>query len=211
MPDARRSRFRHDPEVIRALHARYIAGEDPAALAQEIGIGRNALLCQFHHKGLGGRVQHHWWTQKELRQSMDRYRQGESLKRIAEGLGVTEDRLYRALLAADIGFTEKEDQDRQTRMYFADARMYGMRKEGASYAEIAQAMGWRTDPIGRRRVGRRITRYCERIGISIPVVEAVRRCDGSIRRLGYSSEILAAMEQRIERARSQRPKGKRRR
>lgn len=209
MPDARRSRFRHDPEVIASLHARYTAGEDPGHLAAELGISRNALLCQFHHKGLGGRVSHHWWTQREIKQAADRHSRGESLAKIAASLGVSEDRLYRALLAADVGYSEREEQDKATRKYFEDSRMYNMRREGSSNAEIAAAMGWDTGAAGRRRVANRIIRYCERIGISIPVADVIQRVDGTRRRVGYSSEIRASLEKRIERARTRRPKGKR--
>ena len=209
MPDARRSRFRHDPEVIAALHVRYTAGEDPGSLAAELGISRNALLCQFHHKGLGGRVSHHWWTQKEIKHAAERHSKGESLAKIAASLGVAEDRLYRALLAADVGYSEREQHDRQTKTYFENTRMYNMRRQGSSHAEIAAAMGWDAGPAGRRRVANRIIKYCERIGISIPVADVIQRVDGTRRRVGYSKEIVESMERRIQRARTRRPKGKR--
>ena len=211
MPDAKRnrSRFRHDEETIAALHSRYLAGEDPANLSEELGISRNALLCQFHHKGLGGRVSHHWWTQKEIKQAAERHRKGESLTKIAASLGVTHHRLYRALLAAGVGYSERAQQDRSTRTYFEDTRMYNMRRDGASHAEISVAMGWGETPAGKKRVSKRIIRYCERIGISIPVVEVIQRTDGTRRRVGYSTRIRESMELRIKRARCRRPSGKR--
>jgi hypothetical protein len=134
---------------------------------------------------------------------------GETLAKIAASLGVAEDRLYRALLAADVGYSEREQHDRQTRTYFEDTRMYNMRRQGSSHAEIAAAMGWDAGPAGRRRVANRIIKYCERIGISIPVADVIQRVDGTRRRVGYSKEIMESMERRIQRARTRRPKGKR--
>lgn len=197
----RRSVFTHTLETIAPLHARYVAGEDPAALAADLGISRGALLCQFHHKGLGGRSKRHWWTAAELRLARDRLERGLSLDETARILGVTAERLYRELLKT--GFSAKSivRQAARSRRDSEDHAMYNLRREGLSYSQIAEQVGWPTGLSGQRRVGSRIIKYCERVGIPVPTVDVVLRVDGSSRRVGYGPRVRASMERRYQAAR----------
>ena len=197
---ARRSVFTHKLETIAPLHARYVAGEDPALLAAELGISRSALLCQFHHKGLGGRTKRHWWTQAELRASRDQIERGMSLEESARMLGVKSSALYRALL--EIGYSAKqgESQKAKEKRDREDYRMYSLRREGMSHAQIATEIGWPDSLSGQRRVGARISKYCFRAGIPTPMVKEILRRDGTRRRVGYGDRVRRSIERRSEEA-----------
>lgn len=196
-----RSVFTHKLETIAPLHARYIAGEDPAALAAELGISRGALLSQFHHKGLGGRVKRHWWTSAEIKLAKDRLERGLSLDETARLFDVTPQRLYRELLR--VGYSAKSVNriTSHAKRDSEDHAMYNHRREGKSYSQIAVLMGWPAGLSGQRRVGSRIAKYCARVGIPVPLVEVVQRIDGTSRRVGYGERVRAAMEKRYQHAR----------
>ena len=193
-----RSVFAHSVETISALHARYIAGEDPATLSSEIGISRGALLSQFHHKGLGGRERRHWWKGNELSDAKARMLRGATLNEVARRYGVTEQRLYRALLKWGFNPTPYEERAKRSGRRSEDFKIYTLRQRGLTYVQIARELGWPEDLRGQRRVGRRIKSYCDRVGIPIPLIEEVLRVDGTRRRVGYCNRIRDAVKRDME-------------
>ena len=196
-----RSVYPHTLETIAPLHARYIAGEDPAILAQEIGISRGALLSQFHHKGLGGRVKRHWWTAAEIKLAKDRLERGLSLEETVRLFDVDPQRLYRELLKAGYSAKANKRIDARAKRDSEDHAMYNLRREGNSYSQIAIHMGWPAGLSGQRRVGSRIIKYCMRVGIPVPMVDVVLRVDGTSRRVGYGKRVRTSMEQRFQQSR----------
>ena len=180
-----RSVFSHSLETISSLHTRYIAGEDPATLALEIGISRGALLSQFHHKGLGARQKRHWWTLAELKAAKQKIVRGADIDDVARRLGVNETQLYRALLKWGFNPTPYTSSVNRTARRKEDFKIFTLRQRGLTYVQIARELGWAEDMSGQRRVGRRIKSYCDRVGIPIPLVEEVLRVDGTRRRVGY--------------------------
>lgn len=191
----------HSIDTIRPLHARYVAGEDAVALAAELGISKGALLCQFHHKGLGGRVKRHWWTRAELTLSQERIERGMSIDEAARLVGVKPVTLYRELL--DFGYSAKTVSTHESRVRRdkEDFRLYSLRQKGLSYAKIAREMGWPEDLRGQRRVGRRLNRYCFIAVIPMPNVTEVLRVNGTRRRIGSSKRVKDCMERRLQEAR----------
>jgi AraC-like DNA-binding protein len=192
-----RSVYTHPIEVIVPLHERYLAGEDAAALGAELGISPGALLTQFHHKGLGGRIKRHWWTAAELRLAKDRISKGDLPEDVARRIGVSESQLYRALLKVGFSaYTESVSPEKVLRRK-EDLRILALRHKGLSLLQIAQEMGWPEDSSGQRRVGRRIMAYCERAGIPIPLVGEVLRRDGTRRRVGYGPKVREAVKKKM--------------
>ena len=189
MAGKHRSVFKHDPEVIVALHARFIAGEELTALGAEIGIAGKALLCQFHHKGLGSREKRHWWSLTELKAAKQRIVRGDDIEEIAKRLGVKESQLYRALLKWGFNPTPYTGCTNRAARRKEDHRIFSLRQKGLSYGQIASALGWPDSQSGQRRVGRRIKAYCDKAGIPIPLVEVVLRRDGTRRRVGYGPNV----------------------
>jgi len=189
-----RSVFAHTLETIAPLHERYISGEDPGDLAAELGISRGALLSQFHHKGLGGREKRHWWTVREMQDAKKRITSGETLSSVATRLKVAPQRLYRALLKSGFNPTPYLKRPKRKTRESEDMRIFNMRKTGLTYAQIAANLGWPTSLSGQRRVGRRIKRYCDKVGIPIPLVGEVLRRDGTRRRVGYSQKVRDAVK-----------------
>ena len=116
-------------------------------------------------------------------------------------LGVKSSALYRALL--DIGYSAKEGetQSAKARRDREDYRMYSLRKEGMSYAQIAVEIGWPDGLSGQRRVGARISKYCFRAGIPTPMVKEILRRDGTRRRVGYGERVRMSLARRAEEAR----------
>jgi hypothetical protein len=196
-----RSVYTHTLETIAPLHARYIAGEEPELLAAELGITRNALLSQFHHKGLGGRVKRHWWTSSELKLAKDRLERGLSLEETARLFDVDPQRLYRELLKAGYSAKANKRIDARAKRDSEDHAMYNLRREGNSYSQIAIHMGWPAGLSGQRRVGARISKYCFRAGIPTPMVKEILRRDGTRRRVGYGERVRMSLARRAEEAR----------
>ena len=193
-----RSVYTHSLETITSLHARYIAGEDPASLASELGISRGALLSQFHHKGLGARQKRHWWTVSELKAAKDKIVKGTDIEEVARRLGVNESQLYRALLKWGFNPTPYTRSSGRTARRKEDFKIFTLRQRGLTYVQIARELGWAEDMSGQRRVGRRIKSYCDRVGIPIPLVEDVLRVDGTRRRVGYSQRIRDAVKRDMD-------------
>ncbi len=197
MADKRRSVFRHDLEVIKALHARYVAGEDPDSLAAEIGISRGAMLSQFHHKSLGGKERRHWWSVSELNLAKQRIMKGVDIEVIARQMGVREEQLYRALLKWGFSPTPYTSSSARVARRKEDFKIFSLRQKGMSYAQIAREFGWSDDVSGQRRIGRRIKAYCDKVGIPIPLVDVVLRRDGTRRRVGYGPKVREANSERM--------------
>jgi hypothetical protein len=192
-----RSVFTHTLETIAPLHARYVAGEDPTALAAEIGISKGALLSQFHHKGLGAREKRHWWSLTELKLAKQRIMKGSHTEDVARQMGVKEEQLYRALLKWGFNPTPYTSSSGRVARRKEDFRLFSLRQRGLSYSQIASEMGWPTDQSGQRRVGRRIKAYCDKVGIPIPLVDEVLRRDGTRRRVGYSPRVRECVKDRM--------------
>ncbi len=193
-----RSVFSHSVETITALHARYVAGEDPATLSSEIGISRGALLSQFHHKGLGARERRHWWSVRELKMAKDKIVRGAHIEDVAQRLGVKESQLYRALLKWGFNPTPYNRSAGRSVRRKEDFKIYTLRQRGLTYVQIAREIGWPEDLRGQRRVGRRIKSYCDRVGIPIPLIEEVLRVDGTRRRVGYCKRIRDAVKRDMD-------------
>jgi len=192
-----RSVYTHPLETIAPLHARYIAGEDPAALSAELGISKSALLSQFHHKGLGAREKRHWWSVIELKTAKDKIVKGADIEEVARRLGVKETQLYRALLKWGFNPTPYTGCTGRTARRKEDFKIFSLRQKGRSYMQIARELGWSDDASGQRRVGRRIKVYCDKVGIPIPLVAVVLRRDGTRRRVGYGPKVREANSERM--------------
>lgn len=194
MAERHRTVFKHDPAVIIALHARFMAGEDLSALGAEIGIAGKALLCQFHHKGLGSKEKRHWWSLTELKAAKQRIVRGGDIEEIAQRLGVKESQLYRALLKWGFNPTPYTGCTNRAVRRKEDHRIFSLRQKGLSYGQIARELGWPDNQSGQRRVGRRIKAYCDKAGIPIPLVDEVLRRDGTRRRVGYGPKVLEGVK-----------------
>lgn len=180
--------FRWDADLVKSLHERYIAGEEVADLGAEIGVTGKALLCQFHHKGLGVRSKHHWWSIGEVKKIVQRLESGVRTRVIAKEYGVTPHALRRAIknygggvVTSDfIGKTMKVEYKPESK------KIWEMRRKGLSFGAICDELGWENTPVAQKRAAIRLKKYCEVIGMAVPRPRVVKQSDGKERKVSYA-------------------------
>ena len=180
--------FRWDVDIVKAMHERFIAGEEVNDLGAELGVTGKALLCQFHHKGLGVKSKHHWWSLSEVKKIIQRLESGVRTRVIAKEYGVTQHALRRAITkygggAAASDFVIKT-MDKEYKP--ESKKIWEMRRKGLSFGAICEELGWENTPVAQRRAAIRLKKYCEVIGMTVPRPRVVRQADGKTRKVSYS-------------------------
>ena len=183
----RKKYFRWDADLVKALHERYMAGEEVADLGAELGVTGKSLLCQFHHKGLGVRSKHHWWSLGEVKKIIVRLESGVRTSVIAKEYGVTQHALRRAIAKYGKGVTAGDFIGKTMDGEYKpeSKKIWEMRRKGLSFGAICEALGWENTPVAQKRAAIRLKKYCEVIGMSVPRPRVVKQLDGKVRKVSY--------------------------
>ena len=181
--------FRWDPEVIKIYHTRFIAGEDLKALGAEAGVTGQALRCQFHKMGYGSKAKHHWWTKKEIEDSIKRMSAGESPGQVAQSMGITPHALRRAVKKYGNGVEANNfvDTRQYRRIEKIGGKIFLLRRRGLSYKAICNKVGWGHTPADLKRVASYLEITCKALDVPVPKPRTVIMPGGKTRLVSYSS------------------------
>jgi transposase-like protein len=186
-PKRNKKYFRWDDALVKALHERYMAGENVADLGAELGVTGKSLLCQFHHKGLGARSKHHWWSSSEVKKIILRLESGVRTSVIAKEYGVTQHALRRAISKYGSGVTAGDfiGKTMDSEYKPESKKIWEMRRNGLSFGAICEALGWENTPVAQKRAAIRLKKYCEVVGMAVPRPRVIKQRDGKVRKVSY--------------------------
>lgn len=160
------SRTAYDEALLVTIADRANAGEDVRALAEEHNLAYKPLYLALLRRGRFVRRHHRWWTKKEIAAAWHRVSiLGESVPEVAERFEVSEDAIRH--IFSKNGLHLRAVRNSPSRVV-ENQRIYAMRKDGATYADIGEALGYGRDDRAVGRIHMRLLRYCERAGIQAP-------------------------------------------
>ena len=160
------SRTTYDEAVLVTIADRANAGEDVRALAEEHGFSYKPLYLALLRRGRFSRRHHNWWTKKEIEAAWHRVSiLGESVAEVAERFEVSEDAIRHIFSKNSLHLRAVRNSPSRVA---ENQRIYAMRKDGATYATIGEALGYGGDKRAVGRVHMRLLRFCERAGIPTP-------------------------------------------
>ena len=108
------------------------------------------------------------WTRNRAKAVWEQLRAGVDVATIAEQNNCTVRNIHRRLKCA--GFDAEAARRADTSMDMQNERIYALRKQGKTYQEIAADLGMEPCDQTPRTLYMRLSRYCERLEISYPVV-----------------------------------------
>jgi len=108
-------------------------------------------------------------TTRDMRELYRRRQAGERVVDLAAEVGCTIANLYRRWRRLKLYSSKLIEQERQENRI--GYKGWSMRKQGKTYFDIAEAVGWERNAKSARRARAQIARYCERVGLTLPNVE----------------------------------------
>jgi transposase-like protein len=180
--------FKWEAEIVNAMHQRFMAGEDVNALGDELGVTGKALLCQFHHKGLGVRSKHHWWSMSEVKNIVQRLESGVRTSVVAKEYGVTPHALRRAITnyGSGVGASDFIRKTLNGEYKPESKKIWELRRKGLSFGAICEELGWENTPVAQKRAAIRLKKYCDVVGMTVPRPRVVKQADGKVRSVSYT-------------------------